>query len=308
MTKERWSLVAAIATMLAWGMNFSFVKYVLDQVGVGALLFIRFTALPLLGVILVAVVFRGRMRGMLPRREDWPRFIVCALIGHTVHIAAVMAGMSLSTAFSSSLVLMSGPIFTLMILAALGGERLHRSQLAGTAVAFCGIGVFLSDKFSGGLAAAGAGDLLLLVAALCFSLFTVIQQPLVQRYGPLAVLAYTLVLSAPPILVVTFPAFLATPASAYTPQVLVGLLWALVISSFFGWLTWTWINHVRGVARCAPFNYMMPPIAGFVAWLTLGETFTPLKLAGAAVTMAGVAWAQFGSGAPRKETAQPDAP
>ena len=49
------------------------------------------------------------------------------------------------------------------------------------------------------------------------------------------------------------------------------------------------------------------PIAGLVAWLTLGEAFTWLKIAGAAVTMAGVAYAQFGGGPPPKEAAQPDA-
>jgi drug/metabolite transporter (DMT)-like permease len=40
-----------------------------------------------------------------------------------------------------------------------------------------------------------------------------------------------------------------------------------------------------------------------MAWLTLGETFTWLKLAGAAITMAGVAWAQFG-GTPRRVEAE----
>jgi drug/metabolite transporter (DMT)-like permease len=38
----------------------------------------------------------------------------------------------------------------------------------------------------------------------------------------------------------------------------------------------------------------MPPIAGLTAWVTIGETFTWLKVAGATITMAGVAWAQFG--------------
>jgi drug/metabolite transporter (DMT)-like permease len=78
--------------------------------------------------------------------------------------------------------------------------------------------------------------------------------------------------------------------------VLAGLFWALVVSSFFGWLMWTWVNAVRGVARSAPFGYLMPPIAGAVAWLTLGESFSWLKIAGAAVTMAGVAYAQIGRG------------
>jgi len=39
----------------------------------------------------------------------------------------------------------------------------------------------------------------------------------------------------------------------------------------------------------------MPPIAGVVAWLTLGETFTGLKIAGAVAALAGIAWAQLGA-------------
>jgi drug/metabolite transporter (DMT)-like permease len=56
------------------------------------------------------------------------------------------------------------------------------------------------------------------------------------------------------------------------------------------------VNAVRGIARSAPLQYLMPPIAGIVAWLTLGETFTWLKIVAAAIVMAGVAWAQLGAG------------
>jgi drug/metabolite transporter (DMT)-like permease len=214
--------------------------------------------------------------------------------------------MHLSTPFSSSLVLTSGPIFTLAILAFVGAERLRLRQVAGTVVALAGIVVFLSDKFAAGLSRAGLGDLMLIAAAALFSLYTVLVQPLARRYGPLIVLCYTLLFSAPPILVWTLPGFLATPASAYSVSVWIGLGWALVVSSFFGWLLWTWVNAVRGVARSAPLNYLMPPIAGLVAWLTLGEAFTWLKIGGALLTMAGVAYAQFGGGPPPKEAAQAD--
>jgi drug/metabolite transporter (DMT)-like permease len=306
MSRTHLSLAAALATMLAWGVNFAFVKHVLETIGVEAFMFIRFAALPLLAFLLLIGIFRSRIAHTWPRREDLPRFIACALIGHTLHIAVVMYGMNLSTAFSSSLVLTSGPLFTLFILALLGVERLRLRQVAGTLVAFAGIVLFLSDKFAGGLSRAGVGDLVLLLAAALFSLYTVLVQPLAKRYGPLIVLSYTLLFSAPPILVFTFKSFISTPASAYTPSVWVGLLWALGLSSFLGWLMWTWVNTVRGVARSAPFAYLMPPIAGVVAWLTLGEAFTWLKVAGAAVTMAGVAYAQFGGGPPPKEAAQPD--
>jgi drug/metabolite transporter (DMT)-like permease len=128
-----WSLAAALFTMLAWGMNFAFVKYVLEQLGVGAFMFLRFLVLPTLGLVLLVVVFRHRVA--LPGRSapDLPRFVLCALVGHVIHISAVMYGMSLSTAFSSSLVLTCQPLFTLAILAWLGAERLRRQQLVGTA-------------------------------------------------------------------------------------------------------------------------------------------------------------------------------
>ena len=50
-----WSLIAAIGTMVAWGMNFVFVKYVLDNLGFGAFMFLRFLVLPLLGLALLVV-------------------------------------------------------------------------------------------------------------------------------------------------------------------------------------------------------------------------------------------------------------
>src|SRR5688572_15750488 len=101
MRKADWSLAAAIATMVAWGMNFAFVKYVLEHLGVGAFMFLRFSVLTVLGFVLLALVSRGRLARTWPKRADLPRFIACGLIGHALHIAVVMYGMNLSTAFSS---------------------------------------------------------------------------------------------------------------------------------------------------------------------------------------------------------------
>lgn len=306
-SKARLSLAAALATMLAWGVNFAFIKHVLESLGVEAFMFVRFAALPVLALAMMLAVFRSRIVHTWPRRADLPRFVACGLIGHTLHIGVVMYGMNLSTPFSSSLVLTSGPLFTLVILAALGVERLRVRQVAGTLAALAGIVVFLSDKFAAGFSRAGVGDLILLAAAALFALYTVLVQPLAKRYGPLIVLCYTLLFASPPILVWSAPGFLATPASAYTASVWTGLVWAIFVSSFCGWLMWTWVNTVRGVARSAPFAYLMPPIAGVVAWLTLGEAFTWLKIGGAVLTMAGVAYAQFAAGPPPREAAQPDA-
>jgi drug/metabolite transporter (DMT)-like permease len=305
--QSRAALAAAIAMMFVWGVNFGVTKYVLGALGVGPFLFIRFTAASLLGFLLLAIVYRHHLPKSWPRRADLPRFAIAGVIGHTLHVGIVTWGINLSTAFSSALVLTSGPLWTLLILSILGVEKLRARQLIGSVVAFLGIVVFLSDKFVAGFSMAGVGDLVLLFAASLFSLYTVISKPLVLRYGPLPLLAYTLLFGAPPLLVLTLPSFLAAPLGEISGRVWLGMFWAAVISAFLGWLVWTWVNAVRGVARSAPLMYLMPPIAGVVAWFTLGETFSALKIAGAAVTMAGVAWAQFGGvGPPPREAAQPD--
>ena len=304
---QKWALAAGFALMTVWGVNFAVTKIVLAELGVGPFLFIRFLAMPLFGFALLAAVTRRHFARSWPRREDLPRFIACGLIGHTAHVSIVMWGINLSTAFSSSLVLTSSPLFTLLILALLGAERLRRRQVVGTFVACAGIVVFLADKFVAGFALAGLGDLVLILAASLFSLYTVLAKPLVTRYGPLNLLCYSLLFGAPPVVLATLPAFLAAPLDAVPAGVWLGVFWAVAVSSFLGWIAWAWVNSVRGIARSAPLQYLMPPIAGLVAWLTLGETFTWLKIAGAAIAMAGVAWAQFGAGRPPpRETAQPD--
>lgn len=292
---QGWALAAGLGLMAVWGVNFAITKVVLAELGVWPFLFIRFLAMPLAGFALLLAVTRRHLPKTWPRRGDLPRFAAAGLIGHAAHVSLVMWGINLSTAFSSSLVLTTSPLFTLLILALLGAEKLRARQLAGTLVACAGIVVFLSDKFVRGVAAAGAGDLVLLFAASLFSLYTVIIKPLVARYGPLNVMCYTLLFGAPPLVLATLPAFLDAPLAAVPAAVWFGVFWAVAVSSFLGWIVWAWVNSVRGLARSAPLQYLMPPIAGLVAWLTLGETFTGLKLAGAAAALGGIAWAQLGA-------------
>lgn len=162
---HKWALAAGVALMVVWGVNFVVTKVVLEAMGVAPFLFLRFLLMPLLGFALLLAVYRRHLAKSVPRREDLPRFVAAGLVGHTTHVGIVMWGMDLSTPFSSSLVLTSSPLFTLLILALLGAERLHARQVAGTLLAFAGIVVFLSDKFVAGFALAGFGDLMLLAAA-----------------------------------------------------------------------------------------------------------------------------------------------
>ena len=100
----------------------------------------------------------------------------------------------------------------------------------------------------------------------------------------------------------------ASPGGSLASAAVMVVISPVVISAFLGWLVWGWINAVRGVARTAPLMYLMPPVAGLVAWAVTGERYTAVKLAGAALTLAGVALAQFTSASARDPVREAPAP
>jgi drug/metabolite transporter (DMT)-like permease len=290
-TRQRAALLLALALILVWGSNFSVQKAVFAALTPGGFLFARYLIMPVCAVALLWQRYGARWP-RLPRSQWWA-LLRLGLLGHVMHVGLVTFGIAWSTAFSSALILALGPIFTLLLLRWAGLEVLTRAQIAGVAVACVGVLVFLSDKLQGGHWQASGGDLILLVAAAFFSAYTVAAKPLIERHGGVLVMTYATLLGSAPMLLLSLPAGLRVDWATLSVAVWAGLFWSVVLATFVGWIVWGWVNAVRGVARTAPLIYLMPPVAGLVAWFATGEGYTAIKLGGAALTLAGVAVAQF---------------
>ncbi len=294
--RSRHALWAAIAMVLVWGSNFSVQKAVFAAMSPGGFLFARYLMMPVAAAALLLYRY-GRRWPKLPR-ADLLSLLKLGLAGHLVHVGLVTYGIHWSTPFSSSVILACGPIFTLLILRWHGIEQLSMGQVGGVALAFAGVLTFLSDKLLGGHWQASGGDLTLVVAAAFFSYYTVASKPLIERHGGVVVMTYATLLGSGPVVLLSLPAGLQVDWPSIPPMIWLGLAYAVLLSAFLGWLVWGWVNAVRGVARSAPLMYLMPPVAGFVAWLVTGERYTGIKLGGAALTLAGVAVAQYASRRP----------
>ena len=290
--RQRTALLLALGLILVWGANFTVQKVVFDAVTPGGFLFARYLIMPFTAAALLWQR-HGTRWPKLSRAETWA-LVRLGLMGHVLHVGMVTYGIHWSTAFSSSLILACGPVFTLLLLRRAGYERLTRAQVVGVAVACVGVLIFLSDKLLRARWQASSGDLVLLVAAAFFSAYTVAAKPLIEKHGGVTVMAYGTLAGSAPLVLLSLPAGLAVDWAAVSPAIWAGLLWAVLVSAFLGWIIWGWVNTVRGVARTAPLIYLMPPVAGLVAWFAMGESYTWIKLGGAAVTLGGVALAQFG--------------
>ncbi len=289
--RQQQALWVALALILIWGANFSIQKWVMREITPTGFLFGRYLLMPVCALLLL--VWRHGLQFPSLSRDDLWGLARLGVIGHTMHVGLVTYGVHWSTAFSSSVILACGPLFTLIILRLHDLERLGRYQIVGMAVACCGVLIFLSEKLLGGSWQATGGDLVLLVAASFFSYYTVTAKPYIERLGGFTTMAYATLFGSIPVLLVTAPQMGEVPWSAFTVPLALAFVWAVVVSAFIGWLAWGWVNAVRGVARTAPLMYLMPPVAGLLAWAFMGESYTWLKVMGALVSLAGVAIAQF---------------
>ena len=303
--RSRQALFAALVLILVWGANFTVQKAIFQALSPGGFLFVRYLIMPVAAAALLC--FRFGLTWPRVSRADARALLKLGLVGHLLHVGLVTYGIHWSTAFSSSLILACGPVFTLLILHWHGHEKLTRGSVAGVTVACLGVLVFMSDKLFGGHWQAGAGDLVLLVAASFFSYYTVASRPLIERLGGVTVMTYAVLLGSAPVVAFSLPAGLAVAWGQISPAIWAGTFYAVIVSAFLGWLVWGWVNGVRGVARTAPLMYLMPPVAGLLAWALTGERYSAVKIGGAALTLAGVAVAQFTS-APRDPAREAPAP
>jgi drug/metabolite transporter (DMT)-like permease len=251
----------------------------------------RYLIMPVCALILMRITM-GQFLPLLPR-QDVMALARLGFVGHSLHVGIVCYGIHLSTPFSSSVILACGPIFTLLILRWKGHEKLQHTQVIGVMVAFAGVLLFLSDKLLKGDWRASGGDVMLFVAAVLFSYYTVQAKPMLEKHGSVLTMGYATLWGGLPVMLLSIPAGLEAPWDTLGLQGWAAMAWSILISAFGGWLVWGWVNQVRGVAKTAPLMYLMPPVAGLFAWVLTGEQYTVIKLVGAAIALMGVAYAQF---------------
>ena len=278
----------ALATAVVWGVNFPFLKVALAEVGPLAFLALRY--LLMLGIAWGVLAWQHRRSGLDWRVDpaDYPRLALAGVLGYSLYILLSIVGVSETTAFSNALLIALAPIFAALLLVAWRMERIGAAQFAGMLVSVAGIAVFMADKALGGIGLGTVGDLVSLGAAFFYAAYTVSQKPLLSRYPATVVTAYTLTIGAVPVLWLGAPALATQDWSRLDLAGVAVIAWSSVFPVYAAWTAWAWATARAGVARTNVFLYLVPVVSGIVSHLLLGESFGPVKLAGAGLALAGL--------------------
>lgn len=136
-----------------------------------------------LAIAAVLVIALGRLNGqsLLPARHDLPRFLLFGLIT-ALHFLSYVAALSFTTIAHALAVVYTAPIFVTLFSAWFLGEPIPRRKWAGVVVAVAGIAVLagFEPRWSQRML---LGDLLALVSAITFGLYSVAGRSQRQRYG-----------------------------------------------------------------------------------------------------------------------------
>jgi drug/metabolite transporter (DMT)-like permease len=123
-----------------------------------------------------------------PQGRDW---IAAALLGILFFFAfSVLFNLAYTwtTAARGALALSTMPVVTMLVAAAVGVEQLTLRKSAGVAIAVVGVALALASGLRDAPPGAWRGELVMLAATLCMSLYNVWSRPFMARADPLTFL------------------------------------------------------------------------------------------------------------------------
>jgi drug/metabolite transporter (DMT)-like permease len=243
----------------------------------------RFT---LAGLLLLTLVALLEPRDRRPGRRDLLSLAGVGLVGVGANNVAFTLGVSMTTASETALIYAAVPIWGILLGLALGLERPTPWGIVGVCLAFLGVAVVVY----GGLAGSTSllGNLLVVVATVCWGSYAVLSLPLLRRYSPLVVAAYTMLFGGLGALPLALPGILDAGWADASGRAWEALAYSTLLVAAFGF--WAWQRGVSqvGANRVLVYQYLITLVGVAAGVLLLGESLTANKVLGGAVILLGV--------------------
>jgi len=255
-----------------------------------------------IAVLVVITLAREGTSFVRPALRLWPSLLVMGVTGVFLFNALVYLALRYTTSTSAALINGATPIFTLLVAAVLGAGWPTGRRLFGSFVCLAGVAWVVSRGSLETLLglSPNRGDVIMLVAALCWAVYTVLAGRVSRRISPLAATTTSAVLALPLLVLVGLPELAAQPPQGgITPSVIAGLLYIGLLASVAAFLSWNAGIARLGPSRGAIFLNLIPVFTAAVAVPALGESLVPAQLTGGLLVLLGVVLVSYG-GRPKK--------
>ena len=286
----------AAVTILFWSLAYVLTRLTLQYFSAFSLGFLRyfFASCALL-------IFAVCTKMKLPQKADLPWIAASGLLGFFLYMITFNLGQSMVTASTASVVIATVPVITALLARVFYREKLKPLQWAAIAIAFSGVLVLtLMD----GVLSVNTGLLWLFAAAVCLSVYNLLQRRLIRKYSALQASAYSIFFGTL-LLAVFLPASVRDIQTAPLLQ-LVYIAVLGVFSSAIAYAAWSKaLSLAKQTSQVSNYMFITPFLTSLLGFLIAGEVPDHATLLGGGIIVLGVCIFNFGNGSIKPADSQP---
>ncbi|MBB6217728.1 drug/metabolite transporter (DMT)-like permease [Anaerosolibacter carboniphilus] len=241
-------------------------------------------------MVIFVVMIKYEEKSWRLQKEDWPYMLALGLIGMFGYHVLFFIALKYTSAMNSSMIGATNPLITGILAAIFLKEHLSLKRFGAILLAFSGIAltvsngditVFTSLSFN-------IGDLLMLLAVLCWAVYSIISRKITDRYSPLILTSYSFLVC----LILLIPFVLWEKPLEYLPKVTwmgwTSVLYMAIFASVIGYLVQQISIKTIGASKTAAFINLVPVFSIILSALILHEEITSIKLLSAVIIITGV--------------------
>jgi drug/metabolite transporter (DMT)-like permease len=259
-------------------------KAVVADIDAATLTFLR-TVIAALGLYLITRLRSGPLN---IERKDWPEIALLGFVGVALNQFLYLYGMKFSTAANGALLYAATPVFVLVFSRIVLKENITPRKTFGILLAFAGIAIVIFERgvdFSSGYA---FGNLLILIAVIGWTLFTVLGKRMLVKYGSLRTTTAMMFCGA----LIISPLGVASTLSFRFAEISAlhwgGVLYLSVGTSIIGYLLWYHALSRIEASKVAVFSNIQPVFATILSLIFLNYSITPAFVTGSIITICAI--------------------
>jgi drug/metabolite transporter (DMT)-like permease len=282
-TNKAFPYLAVWGTVLLWGLSFVSSKTILNS-GVPPMTMVcmRFV----LTTLILNLVLKRREPSTHLEKRNIPGLLLSGLFGVTVYFFFESRGIKLTSASHASLIIAVIPVLT--VLAELVIFRTRISPVGAAGILLSVVGVYFVVRVPGAdiLPGSLAGDLLMFGACVSWVVYMMVSRNLHRRMSDLAITAYQSLFGTAfliPLALLEYGQWVPL-----TPAAGLNLLYLAVFSSAVGNFLYMYALSRLGPVAVSPYVNLIPVVGVLGGVALLGETVTPVQIAGGVVIVVGV--------------------
>jgi len=216
--------------------------------------------------------------------------VLAGVFGYFAYNAFVFVGLTMAPASDGALIVPTLiPVLTALA-ASFVGERLTATKLIGFALASIGAALVILAGQTGDEVSSRrlVGDLLMLLGAMCWAVYTVLGTIALRTRSPLAIVTIAAPIGAVLLLPLGFFERGYADVAGWTIGVWLNVLYLALAVSVASFILFYWVVRRVGAGVAAMSSYFVPVLTLVMAVVFLGDRPQPLQLVGGLVILAGV--------------------